>query len=227
MTKSMTKNERIIAELNGATSHHVAWYSAVIFGLFLLGALGIYFSGINHSLFLAINHQHALLPDNVWSFFNLLSYSKFFILPVLLLVITFCWRREKFANVILLVIAYYVVFAALKTAVGEARPYITLPLDSFYWLNHFENAVKSAHKSFPSGHTGNMAVFAFAISSLFFSRKMGLQFLMLLLVVVTALARICTGWHWPLDVLASGMIAYLLVKICLAINLTLFSPQRR
>jgi membrane-associated phospholipid phosphatase len=42
---------------------------------------------------------------------------------------------------------------------------------------------------------------------------------MLLLLILTAFARICTGWHWPLDVIASGLIGYLLVKVCFAINL--------
>ena len=124
----------------------------------------------------------------------------------------------------LVIIAYFVVFAVLKAAVGEARPYIVLPEGSFFWLNHFEDAVKSAHKSFPSGHVGNMTVFAFSLSSMFFAYKKGLQFLMLLLVVVTGFARICTGWHWPLDVLASGLIGYLLVRVCFAIK---FQRQAR
>ena len=70
-----------------------------------------------------------------------------------------------------------------------------------------------------------MAIFAFSLNILFFSNKKGLQFLMLALVIVTALARICTGWHWPLDVLASGLIGYLLVKICFVINLKYFKRK--
>ncbi len=213
------KNQQIIAELNGDNQTKFAWHSVVIFSGFLILALGIWATGSNQQLFYAINHEHGLLPDQIWSFFNLLSYSRFFILPVLLLLIASSLKREMLPHVIILITAYYVVFYVLKAAVGEARPYIVLPEGSFYWLNHFENAVKSAHKSFPSGHTGNMAVFAFAISSMFFGGKKGLQFLMLLLVAFTALARICTGWHWPLDVLASGLIGYLLVKIVFAIPL--------
>lgn len=196
-----------------------------IFTVFLIIALGIWLSGINHQLFIKINAHHSLLPDQYWMFFNLVSYSKFFILPVLLLLITVVKKREKLANIVLLIIAYYVIFAALKKLVGEARPYIVLPENSFFWLNYFEDAVKSAYKSFPSGHTGNMSVFAFAISTMFFTNKRGLQFLMLLLVLSTGFARICTGWHWPLDVLASGLIGYILVKICLAVNLSRWCPK--
>lgn len=205
------------------TKQKISW----LFFVFLILALGIGFSGVNHNLFLVINSHHALLPDGIWLTFNFVSYSKYFILPILLLLITLSMRREKAANIVLLIIAYYIVFAILKKLVGEARPYIVLPEGSFYWLNHYENAVKSAYKSFPSGHTGNMAMFAFAISSMFFDNKKGLQFLMLLLVLFTAFARICTGWHWPLDVLASGLISYVLVKICLSINLSRFYLKKK
>lgn len=197
-------------------------YSCVIFLLSLVIGMTIFFTGENQSLFLAINHQHALLPDQFWLAFNLFSYSKFLIVPTLLIILSFVWRRDKLPNVILLIILYFAVFAGLKHLIGEARPYMVLPEGSFFWINLYENSVKSAYLSFPSGHTGNMAIFAFSLNVLFFANKKGLQFLMLAMVVATALARICTGWHWPLDVLASGLIGYVLVKISFAINLKYF-----
>lgn len=219
MNNPIGKNNMIYNDLSHLRKPKKSFYNWGVFAGFLVLALGIWLSGSNQALFLAINHEHGILPNVIWGGFNLLSYSKFFILPILLIVLTFSLKRERILNVLLLVIAYYVVFAALKVAVGEARPYIVLPEGSFFWLNYFEDAVKSAHKSFPSGHTGNMAVFVFAVSDLFFVNKKGFQFLMLLLLILTAFARICTGWHWPLDVIASGLIGYLLVKVCFAINL--------
>ncbi len=109
-------------------------------------------------------------------------------------------------------------FTILKHLVHEARPYVVLPLNSFYWLNQFEETTKSAYLSFPSGHTGNIAVFAFAMNIMFFDKNKLMQFIMLLLIIFIALARICTGWHWPLDVLASGLIGYILAKIIFAID---------
>ena len=197
-----------------------------LFLIFLALAIVIWLSGKNHELFMIINSHHDLLPNVFWVSFNLVSYSKFFILPVLLILITVAKKRSALPNVLLLIVLYYLVFATLKKLVGEARPYIVLPENSFFWLNYFEVAVKSAYKSFPSGHTGNMAVFAFAISNMFFANKRGLQFLMLFLVVATAFARICTGWHWPLDVISSGLIGYVLVKICFAINLSRWCPKK-
>ncbi|RTL10036.1 MAG: phosphatase PAP2 family protein [Neisseriaceae bacterium] len=226
MSNSLGKNNMIYSDLSHLRKPKKHFYNWGIFAGFLVLALGIWLGGINHSLFLEINHQHGLLPNILWGGLNLLSYSKFFILPVLLIILTFAFKRERILNVLLLVLAYYVVFAALKVAVGEARPYIVLPEGSFFWLNYFEDAVKSAHKSFPSGHTGNMAVFVFAISNLFFVNRKGLQFIMLLLLILTAFARICTGWHWPLDVIASGLIGYLLVKVCFAINFKRLTGKR-
>jgi membrane-associated phospholipid phosphatase len=193
--------------------------SVLVFVAFLILAIEIFITHNNQSLFLTINSMHDLVPVKVWELVNLVSYSKYMILPILLLAITFIWKKDKLPNVIILIAAYFVVFAVLKALFGVARPYIVLDTNSFYWLNMYENAVKSAHKSFPSGHVGNMAVFAFAISSMFFAKSRGLQFLMLLLVIFTGITRICTGWHWPLDVITSGLIGYLLVKICLSIQI--------
>lgn len=193
--------------------------SAAIFVAFLVLSLGIFATHSNQSLFYTINGMHELLPVAFWKFFNLISYKKYMILPVLLVVITLIWRKDKLPNVILLILAYFVVFGALKVLIGEPRPYIVLDNNTFYWLNMYEDAAGSAHKSFPSGHAGNMAVFAFAISSMFFQNKRGLQFLMLMLVVITGITRICTGWHWPLDVITSGLVGYILVKICMCIKI--------
>ncbi|HLX55153.1 MAG TPA: phosphatase PAP2 family protein [Aquella sp.] len=184
-----------------------------LFVSFVILALAIWIFKLNQPLFQYINSLHSLLPNIVWKGLNLISYSKFFILPLLLLVITFIWRKDRIKQVIALLIAYYLVFQCLKMLFGEARPYMVLPEGSFFWINQFENVAKSAYRSFPSGHTGNMAVFVFALSSIF--DKKWLKVLLFLLLILTGLARICTGWHWPLDVIASGLISYILVQICL------------
>lgn len=215
----MSYNQQEFSLITHKSPPLIPWYSLALFLLSAIGGGFIWFDGLNQEIFLAINHQHAVLPNDVWLAFNMLSYNKYFILPTLLLIATALLRRDKFINVILLIGAYFVVFATLKHLIGEARPYITLPQDSFFWLNQYENAVKSAHLSFPSGHTGNVAIFAFGLNYLIFANKKWLQFLMLMLVLMVAFARICTGWHWPLDVLASSLIGYVLVKITLPLNL--------
>lgn len=183
----------------------------IFLGFFIL-ALIIWIFKLNQTLFQYINSLHSLLPDAVWKGFNFIAYAKYFILPLLLLIITFIWRRDKLKQIIILIIAYYLVFETLKVLFGEARPYIVLPEGTFFWISSAD-AVKSAYRSFPSGHTGNMAVFVFALSSMFY--KKWLKVLLLLLLLLTGLARICSGWHWPLDVVVSGLIGYVLVQVCL------------
>lgn len=184
-----------------------------LFGVFLIAALAIWIFNLNQTLFFTINSWHVLLPIQIWRGINSLSDSKHFILPVLLLIATLIWRRDMLTRVFLLIVAYYVIFALLKVVVHEARPYMMLPGGSFYWLNQYEDAVKVAHKSFPSGHAGNAAIFAFALSS--FTSRRWLKVLLFMFVVIVCLSRICTGWHWPLDVISSGLISYLLVRVCL------------
>lgn len=184
-----------------------------LFGLFLIVALVIFVFDLNQSLFYTINSWHVLLPVGVWGTINNISDSKHFILPILLLMATFIWQRNKLFRVIILIVAYYLLFMVLKSIVHEARPYVVLPLSSFYWLNQFEDGIKIAYKSFPSGHSGNAAIFVFALST--FTARKWLKVLLFLFLVLVCVTRICTGWHWPLDVVASGLIGYLLVKLCL------------
>ncbi len=193
-------------------------YSVALFIVVLGIDAFIWFAQLNNQLFLTINHYHSILPDAIWNMINMLAYTKYGITPIILILATSILRRDKLINVIILIISFFVVFAALKYLVGEARPYVVLPHDSFYWINNFEDTVKSAYKSFPSGHTGNIAMLAFTTNYLFFSRCKLMQFVMLLLVVIVGIARICTGWHWPVDVITSGLISYILVKTILSLN---------
>lgn len=185
-----------------------------IFAMIFALGLVIWVFKFNQPLFYLINSWHVLLPKDAWDIISLLSYPQFFILPGILVIVTAIWRKDKILRVLILLVAYYVVFAILKSLVGEARPYISLPEGSFYWLSFNENIVRSAYRSFPSGHTGNITIFVFSLNYLFFSKNKTIRYLLLILLVLTAISRICTGWHWPLDVLFSGLLAYILVKVC-------------
>lgn len=195
------------------------FYAILIFIAFAGLAGWIWDSGINHQLFQEINKFHFILPNQIWLAINFVTYPRMFIMPAILVAVALVFRRDKLVNALVLVGLYFVIFAGLKHVIAEARPYITLPANSFFWLNQYEDAVKSAHLSFPSGHTGSIAICAFGLNYLLFARCKTLQFIMLLLVVFTGIARICTGWHWPLDVLASGLIAYVLVKTCFTFDI--------
>ena len=40
-----------------------------------------------------------------------------------------------------------------------------------------------------------------------------IRFISFVLLALVAIARVATGWHWPIDVIASGLIGYILVQI--------------
>lgn len=197
---------------------HKYGFAVICVGLLLI----VYVTQSNQSLFYIINAWHVYLPNEAWLALNMLSYSRFFILPVLLILLALWKRRDLLVNVIVVVIAYYLVFGGLKHLFSHPRPYITLDHHAFFWLNRFEDAVGSAHKSFPSGHAGNMSVFVFSLYHLFFEKKPWPQLLLVLLLLLTMVARICTGWHWPMDVLGSVAIGFILVQWCFS-----FSVRRR
>jgi undecaprenyl-diphosphatase len=194
-------------------------YNLALFSIVLALTLFIAYAGINQSLFLYINHYHGLVPDYIWEAINLVAYSRFFILPTGLILLTIVFRRQYLGNVLGLIVMYYILFSVLKYKFAVDRPYVVLSAGSFYWINLFENALRSAHQSFPSGHCGNMAIFVFALNYMFFAKNKLLQFCMLLLLILCALARICSGWHWPLDVLSSGLLGFLLVKLCFRLEI--------
>lgn len=188
-----------------------------LFCLTLFVTFFIWFSGINHALFFAINEKYYLFPVSLWEIINYVTKPTTGILPGLLLIITFVFRRDKIFNVIILLIVYFLFFYILKTGAHEARPFVQYDPSTFYWLSDFPEGapIPRMYNSFPSGHTGNTAIFAFSLSYLFAQNKRWLQILLLLFIVLTMLARICTGWHFPLDVLAAALIGYLLVQICM------------
>lgn len=200
-----------------------------LFHVVLLLTLAIWALHLNQPLFYAINKLHILLPNQIWGTINYLTYTKYGILPVTLILYTLFFQRSKVKLVIFIYLINLIVVYMLKAVVLEARPIIALPTDTFFWLYGSEDVVHTAYKSFPSGHTSNVAIFGFTIMGLFVrnsnlnkSIQMQINTVLFLLLLLTGFARICTGWHWPLDVLASGLIGFIIVKV----SLKLFVSKR-
>ncbi len=190
------------------------------FFITLLITISIWIAGTNTSLFFKINALHGLLPDSVWNALNTLTSPANGFLALTLLILTFLFRREKWLNVLLLIVSYYVIFQIVKMVVHSPRPYALYNLNTFFWipLSHHINTIVD-HQSFPSGHVGNAAIFTFASIRLFAENKMWLRILFVIFLMLTVFARICTGWHFPLDVLAAILISFILTQICWRIPL--------
>jgi len=168
----------------------------------------------NQSVFMAINSLGFDIPYMLLQFFNALSAPSHFILPIILILSTYIFSRQNIYKIVFILITYYAVFALLKHSVHEVRPYVAMSINIFYFLPDGDT-VKSAYQSFPSGHVGLAAVFAFSISRLYFAKNRLMQLICLLFVVVIGLVRVISGWHWPLDVLCAGMLGYIIVTLFL------------
>lgn len=187
--------------------------------LAILAAMMIWLTGTNQALFFELNKLHILLPDSIWEGINYITYSKTYILPTLLIITTLLFQREKLLNILLLIICYYVLFNYMKEFFHEARPYIQYASTTFYWLHPGMTTEFQPYGSFPSGHTCNTAVFVFTLSCFFAQHKCWLQALLTGGLILVMLTRIATGWHFPLDVLLSAIIGYILTKIFISFPL--------
>lgn len=177
-------------------------------------AMTIFLTGTNHKLFFIINAHHDWLPVVMWKAIIFITWEKDGLLPIALLIITWIYRREKMKNVLMLIVAYYALFFLLKITVHEARPYIQYDPSTFYWLPQHDVTGRAYH-SFPSGHTGNMAIFVFSLIYFFVQEKPWIRPVLALCLVLTMMAQICTGWHFPLDVIGSAILGFILTAVCL------------
>ena len=186
-----------------------------VFAAIVVLSLWIFVFKLNQPVFLLINSMHFILPVHVWQVINFVSAPKHFILPILLLLITWQWKRTDLVRIIPMIVFFYILFYVLKILVGEARPFMVLAQNSFYLLPTTGDMMKDAYHSFPSGHTGMMTMFSFAILQMFMLNSKLVKGLLYLFPVIVGVARIATGWHWPLDVLVSGLLGYLTVVLYL------------
>ncbi len=209
----------MVCTINKCTTKWCSWFSLnkLLFTLFTIVALIIWGAGFNQRLFYEINGLAKYLPGKIWLIISYITYLKHLILPIILLLITFFYKKDKTLKIITLFGLYLVVFFILKKIFAEPRPFIVLPPNSFTWLIGGEDVSGSEFMSFPSGHTGLVAIFIFALNRLFFMQNTFthkfIRFISFVLLALVAIARVATGWHWPIDVIASGLIGYILVQI--------------
>lgn len=199
--------------INPSNEEKCCYKSHIILAVFIVATLAIWFLHLNSKLFLIVNGWHVFLPNVLWNTINTIAAPKLFVLAALLLILTLVFKRKEFKRVVLLLISYYILFFVLKISIHEARPFVVLPQNLVFFLPNHQDTLHNLYVSFPSGHAGIMAIFVFTIIRLFSIKcKIGQSILFLLLILV-GVARVATGWHWPVDVLSSGIIGYILVQL--------------
>lgn len=90
-----------------------------------------------------------------------------------------------------------IVVEAIRFFYERPRPFLVFEIQPL--INHQPTG------SFPSGHAA--AFFALALAVFYINKKWGWRFLAAALII--GLARIFTGVHWPLDILAGALIGLL------------------
>ncbi len=153
------------------------------------------------SLFTAV---HSLAGR--WGFLDWLGVFAAEYLPYVLgfVVVVFVWRQRGWLQ------RAYTFLALLLTALLSRG--IVVGAIQFLWYRsrpfealHLSSLIEASRSSFPSGHVTLFFTLAFVV--LWFDRRWG--WWLLGGATVVALARIFVGVHWPSDVLAGFVLAFL------------------
>lgn len=154
-------------------------------------------------------------------------FISFVLLFFLILNLKSRFLKPRIRAVMLMVVAISVLHSSLKPLFNIPRPYLALGSDvvSYYgehmwsdssgatpisrlcpgWNGSCVRDTRPVDPSFPSGHA--LLVFGF-VGLLWSHRK--LRWLVLSLAVLVGFSRIILGYHYPLDVIAGGLLGFMI-----------------
>jgi undecaprenyl-diphosphatase len=176
-----------------------------------------YILHLDTALFLLIdnNFHFSLLNDNMRAVTNL---GNGWVVYWLVLLYVYYYNRQKFKESFFLLfltqIVPGIIDIIIKKAVNRPRPVVAL--HSLIEEGKVHVNVLGRHlteNSFPSGHTVTAFSLAVALSYMFPEHKK----VFYILAYVVAFSRVYDGEHYPLDVIAGGIIGYLFAKITLVL----------
>lgn len=176
----------------------------VFFLSFLFLALSDFFTflqQIDLRILEAINHNRIQYLDPFFIFITNIATVTTYSAPVILLLYSYIKKifllQRKSWLVFIPLISTSAIIDSLKHIVNRTRPFITHP--------SIHNLVNVTTASFPSGHTGEVFVFATTVT-LLFSEKKWCMVIVWFWALLVAYTRLVLGVHYPSDVLASVII---------------------
>ncbi len=139
--------------------------------------------------------------DHLFEFITILGESSTYI--VLLSLFYWCVDKSNSRRILLAMTMSVTLNGILKEVFNMMRP---IGIDGIRSLR-IQTATGA---SFPSGHTQTIATFIFSLMILYKNKMVGI--LGSLLIFAVAISRLYLGVHWPKDVIAAIIIAFIVAK---------------
>ncbi len=107
------------------------------------------------------------------------------------------WHKQIFIIIIAIAVPTIISYFG-RPVIGRPRPFLVLDFEPL--LTH------TGYVSFPSNHA--TAAFAVAMAVFAYNRKAGI--VLMVPALLTALSRVYVGVHYPLDIIAGGLLGIIL-----------------
>ena len=155
---------------------------------------------MNEFIFRSLNNfvgQNEFFDKAIWFSAEFLIFSVFVALAYFIIAAR-GKRQIAIKNSVIILFSVLLAWACsdiIKYVFPSPRPFLVL--DSVNLLFEY-----GSYDSFPSGHTTFFV--AFATMFIFYSRRLGV--FLLILALVTGMARVAAGIHWPIDIIGGFLL---------------------
>ncbi len=141
-------------------------------------------------------------------------------LLIILLIITFCWKKEFGQKLALTVSSMNTWLPMIKSVVLRPRPYMEYPdrvkALSLVDKNAAAQDVAAQGYSFPSMHSASVMAVFFSLAKE--AKKNWLWIVSVLMIVLVGVSRVVAGMHYPTDVLAGWTLGFAAVVIFMLLD---------
>ena len=162
--------------------------------IFIVGCLLVFLTGINKSLFIAINSFASHNPPFIWANLTFLGDT----MTAIAILILFIRKRPDLVwSGLLAAIVGTLIVNIVKAYLNLPRPPAVIEKDVISIIGP-----RLMGHSFPSGHT--VTIFTLAGVLMYYFRSLYVRAGLILIALLTGISRIAVGVHWPADVLAGA-----------------------
>lgn len=114
------------------------------------------------------------------------------------------YTSKHIVNYILVPLLTIILSKILRKIISSRRPFEKFNINSLVYHR--------GGNSMPSNHSAS--AFAIAISIIYITNNLYLHITLIIFAIITALSRVLAGLHFPLDVLAGAILAFIVGFFC-------------